>query len=163
MDIIQTSPAQRQNLKRWHLLADRLFNKSRFFGSRKLYRKLSKLFLPKLNNKIFSPTIYGFDLVVGPENASDYYYLGFYETGALNIFKSILNKGDTFIDVGANIGLMSFYASALIGDNGKIVAFEPTKKYYDDLTAGINKNGFKNIVPLKTGLGKEKGSFPIYL
>jgi FkbM family methyltransferase len=162
MDIKQISPHHKNKLKRWHTMADVLFNKNRFFGSRKLYRNMSKLFLPQLENKIFSPTIYGFDLVVGPENAYDYYYLGFYESGALNIFKNILNNGDTFIDVGANIGLMSFYASSLVGEKGKVIAFEPTKKFFDDLSAGINQNGFKNILPLKLGLGSAKGSFPIY-
>lgn len=162
MDIIQTTSEQRKKLKRWHALADILFNKHRFYGSRKLYRNFSKIFLPKLESKIFSPTIYSFDLVVGPENAYDYYYLGFYEPGALNIFKNILKKGDIFIDVGANIGLMSFYSSKLVEDNGKVLAFEPTKKYFDDLIAGINKNEFKNILALKLGLGSAKGSFPIY-
>lgn len=162
MDLLTISEKEKSRLNRWHLLANLLFNKFRFFGSRKLYRSLSKTFLPKLVGKIFSPTIYGFDLVVGPENSYDYYYLGFYEVGALNIFKNILNNDDVFIDVGANIGLMSFYASTIVGNNGKVIAFEPTKKYFDDLIAGIERNEFKNILPLKKGLGKEKGSFPIY-
>lgn len=162
-EIINNIPGkQRQELNRWHNYADFLFNKFRFFGSRKLYRSISKIFLPKLETKIFSPTIYGFDLVVGPENAYDYYYLGFYETGALNVFKSVLKTGDVFIDVGANIGLMSFYASGFVGFTGKILSFEPTAKYFGDLTAGIEKNNFKNITALKLALGKEKGSFPIY-
>jgi FkbM family methyltransferase len=162
MDTVQISNSYREKLKKWHSLADLFFNKLRFLGSRKLYRSISKAFLPRLKHKIFSPTIYGFDLVVGPDNAYDYYYLGFYEVGALNIFKKVLKKDDVFIDVGANIGLMSYYASKLIGEKGKVIAIEPTKKFYEDLTAGINQNNFKNIIPLKIGLGKEKGSFPIY-
>lgn len=162
MNASQISAAYRDKLRRFHIFADLLFNKFRFFGSRKLYRGLSNFFLPKLNSKIFSPTIYGFDLVVGPDNAYDYYYLGFYEVGALNVFKNVLQQNDVFIDVGANIGLMSFYASQIVGVNGKVISFEPTKKYFEDLTAATEKNDLKNIIPIKKGLGKERGHFPIY-
>lgn len=158
----ELSQKELTRLNRWHQIADLLFNKYRFFGSRKFYRIISKFFLPTLKSKIFSPTIYGFDLVVSFNNSYDYYYLGFYEAGALNVFKTILKDGDCFIDVGANIGLMSFYSSKIVGNNGRVISFEPTKKYHDDLNAGIKKNGMTNILPLKLALGKEKGSFPIY-
>lgn len=160
--ITELSSAKLSQLNRWHSLAYFLFHKFRFLGSRKLYRIISKFFLPRLSSKIFSPTIYGFDLVVEPDNAYDYYYLGFYEVGALNIFKSVLKEGDIFVDVGANIGLMSFYSSKIVGKKGSVISFEPTNKYYDYLTAAIRKNNFQNITPIKKALGKEKGSFPIY-
>lgn len=160
--VSELSDSRRQSLAKWHGWADFLFNKARFYGSRKLYRYISKSALPELNEKVYSPTIYGFDLVVGPDNSYDYYYLGFYETGALHIFKEILGKGDIFIDVGANIGLMSFYASIIVGDTGKVISFEPTRTFFEDFTNGIKKNNFQNIIPFKKGLGKEEGSFPIY-
>lgn len=152
----------RNQLKSYHKLADGLFNKYRFFGSRKLYRKFSKIFLPQLESRTFIPTIFGFDLVVGPDNAFDYYYLGFYEMGALNLFKNVLRSGDVFVDVGANIGLMSFFCSELVGPGGKIIAVEPTQRFFDDLQNGITKNKFKNLVPLKIGLGSAPGMVPIY-
>jgi len=156
------SDSQRKWLSAFHGLADGLFNQYRFFGSRKLYRKFSKTFLPKLKVKTFIPTIFGFDLVVGPENAFNYYYLGFYESGALNIFKNILAENDVFVDVGANIGLMSFFASQLVGRNGIVLAVEPTEIFFQDLSNGIKKNNFENIIPLKIGLGSSKKQLPIY-
>ena len=152
----------RNQLISYHKVADGLFNRHRFFGSRKLYRKIAKILLPQLQSRTFIPTIFGFDLVVGPDNAYDYYYLGFYEVGALNFFKSILKEGDIFIDVGANIGLMSFFCSGLVGEGGKILAVEPTERFFDDLQNGIQKNNFKNIIPLKIGLGSVVGKVPIY-
>jgi FkbM family methyltransferase len=163
----QTTPKDipdklRNQLISYHKLADSLFNKYRFFGSRKLYRKISKIILPHLKSRTFIPTIFSFDLVVGPDNAFDYYYLGFYEMGALNFFKNVLANGDVFIDVGANIGLMSFYSSPLVGQTGKVLAVEPTQRFFDDLENGIKKNNFKNIIPLKLGLGSSPGMVPIY-
>jgi FkbM family methyltransferase len=152
----------RNQLISYHKLADSLFNRYRFFGSRKLYRKISKIILPQLKSRTFIPTIFGFDLVVGPDNAFDYYYLGFYEMGALNFFKNVLTHGDVFVDVGANIGLMSFYSSPRVGQSGKVLAVEPTQRFFDDLENGIRKNNFKNILPLKIGLGSTPGKVPIY-
>lgn len=152
----------RNQLKLYHKLADGLFNRYRFFGSRKLYRKFSEIFLPQLKARTFIPTIFGFDLVVDSDNAYDYYYLGFYEMGALHFFKSVLKEREVFIDVGANIGLMSFFCSTLVGPKGKIIAVEPTQRFFDDLENGIKKNNFKNILPLKIGLGSSPGMLPIY-
>jgi FkbM family methyltransferase len=38
---------------------------------------------------------------------------------------SFLREGDTFLDIGAHCGLFSALASQVIGDGGKILAFEP--------------------------------------
>ncbi len=162
MEVLVPSPDRYAQLLRWHKYADLLFNRYRFPGSRKLYRRLSRLKLPRLTQKQYTPTIFGFDMVVGPENAYDYYYLGFYEMGLLNFFKSALSEGSIFVDVGANIGLMSFFASKLVGENGAVIAVEPTRKYFEDLDNGITRNGFKNVQTFKIGLGSAPGSLPIY-
>ena len=36
-----------------------------------------------------------------------------------------LSFGDTFIDVGANFGLHTIFASYLVGSKGRVVPFEP--------------------------------------
>lgn len=42
--------------------------------------------------------------------------------------KRFLGEGDTFIDVGANQGAYSIIASELVGESGKVIAFEPQKR-----------------------------------
>jgi hypothetical protein len=42
------------------------------------------------------------------------------EFSLLDLF---LNKNDTFIDIGSNIGRYSFRASNIVGNNGKIFSF----------------------------------------
>lgn len=41
------------------------------------------------------------------------------------LMKRILKDGDTFVDIGSNIGLMSLAASKFVGENGVVYAFEP--------------------------------------
>src|SRR5437868_2975863 len=38
---------------------------------------------------------------------------------------SLLKAGDTVLDIGANIGLWAMRAAVIIGDNGRLHAFEP--------------------------------------
>jgi len=160
--MIQKSSKINASLIFCHNIANILFIKFRFPGSRKLSRMISKIILPPLKERTICPTIYGFDLVLSPENGLEIYNLGFYEIGTLNVLKHCLNKGDIFIDVGASIGLMSFYGSTLVGLDGKIVAFEPVSKSYSDLTDSIKVNRSENIIALKLGLGSKKESLPIY-
>src|SRR4051812_46127494 len=56
---------------------------------------------------------------------SRYIFNGF-EKKEINFLQRILQPGDLFIDVGANIGLFSLYAAKAVGEAGSVIAFEPT-------------------------------------
>lgn len=73
------------------------------------------------------------------------YFLGEYEKNEIDYLYSELKKGDTFIDVGGNIGLFSLNASKIVGENGKVYAFEAFKPNYDQFQNHIILNDCKNI------------------
>ncbi len=50
---------------------------------------------------------------------------GIYEYYEIKYMKSILESGDTVIDIGSCVGLYSVLASKIIGPNGKVIAIEP--------------------------------------
>jgi FkbM family methyltransferase len=52
------------------------------------------------------------------------------------------------LDIGANMGVYSLTASNIIGDAGKIIAFEPDDDNFKVLKKNILKNEFKNIDPV---------------
>jgi len=59
------------------------------------------------------------------------YYFGYHEPLIFRFLESFLLKGMTYCDIGANIGLYSIFAAKRIGNDGKVIAFEPqTKTYY---------------------------------
>lgn len=127
---------------------------------------MNRVLLPKLENKLVCPTIYGFNLVLFPGLGSvinELYYLGFYEPGTLNIINKCLKNGDVFIDVGASVGLMSMYASGCVGANGRVFSFEPIKKNFECLTESISMNNKININAYNLGLGSKPDELPIYL
>ena len=72
---------------------------------------LSRLLIPKAKSQVVIDTIYEFKIKVDPviDNGVEraIYYYGTYEKGTLDVIGKILKEGDTFIDVGANIGIMS--------------------------------------------------------
>jgi len=69
----------------------------------------------------------GFGLYVMPD---DYIGAGiirgrFYEPHVTKAIRSVLRRGDVFVDLGANIGFFTFLAATLVKNEGKVIAFEP--------------------------------------
>jgi FkbM family methyltransferase len=56
-----------------------------------------------------------------------------------------LRKGDTFIDVGANIGYYALLASQIVGESGHVMAIEPLPANVRALRATIARNHIQNI------------------
>lgn len=52
---------------------------------------------------------------------------GVFEEHSTRIARRLIKEGDTVLDVGANIGYYSVMFSKLVGETGKVFAFEPTK------------------------------------
>lgn len=48
-----------------------------------------------------------------------------YEPDVMATLKRFLRPGHTFIDIGANIGYFTMLGAALVGDSGRVIAFEP--------------------------------------
>jgi FkbM family methyltransferase len=52
-------------------------------------------------------------------------WLGWEERDELEMLERLLRPGDTFVDCGANIGLWSLVAAPQVGEDGRVIAFEP--------------------------------------
>jgi FkbM family methyltransferase len=73
------------------------------------------------------------------------YFLGDYEKNEIDYLYQTLKEGNTFIDIGGNIGLFSLNASKIIGEKGKVFAFEAFKPNYLKFQQHIQINNFHNI------------------
>lgn len=57
------------------------------------------------------------------------FYVGCcYEVDATATLHRLLRRGDCFIDVGANLGFLALTASRAVGVDGRVLAFEPTRR-----------------------------------
>ncbi|MDP7069579.1 MAG: FkbM family methyltransferase [Candidatus Peribacteraceae bacterium] len=90
------------------------------------------------------------------------YEHGTYEAGTLDVLKKFLRKGDTFIDAGANIGVMSLHASMHVGSTGSVYSFEPVSETYDILQKNITLNECENINAVNVALGEYEGEAMMY-
>lgn len=73
------------------------------------------------------------------------YYSGLYAPVIAQLFKRIVQSGDTVIDGGANIGFFSLLSAKLVGRTGSVHSFEPIPATFAQLSQNIKLNGYFNI------------------
>lgn len=107
-----------------------------------------------------------FKIIVNPKNGTvdnEIFLQGVYEPSFLKVIKANLNIGDTYIDIGANIGQHSLFASRIVGDTGKVIAFEPVSKIYKQFKESVTLNNFENIKIHNLACGEEEKEMFIYM
>ena len=83
------------------------------------------------------------------------FYLGrFYEWVLLSVIDRLVRPGDTFIDAGANIGMITLHAAARVGPRGRIFCFEPNPEARNRLREHVSMNGLNNVTVLEKALGE---------
>ncbi len=78
-----------------------------------------------------------------------------YEINVWNNIKSFIGNGNLIFDIGANIGQYALRFSELVGNEGKVVCFEPDYKNYSFLLFNVNINCCENVICKKIGLGSK--------
>ena len=61
------------------------------------------------------------------------------------ICRRVLRPGDTFVDIGANCGLVTFYAATAVGGQGQVHAFEPQPDLVELLRRSAAGNGYQQV------------------
>jgi FkbM family methyltransferase len=135
-------------------------------GIRKIAAFLPKVLIPKATGPFILETIHGISLRIDPtiDNGVErsLHETGTYEKGVLGFMEDYLQPGDIFVDIGANIGLMSIFASKCVGDTGHVHAFEALPKTALILEENMRINAVKNCTMHGFALGAAKGTATIY-
>ncbi len=76
---------------------------------------------------------------------------GSYEPEVASVIESLLKPGDTFLDVGANIGYFSLLGASLVGREGHVYAVEPNDLNVKLLESSRKANNFENISVMQVG------------
>ncbi len=72
-----------------------------------------------------------------------------------------LREGDTFVDVGANIGHLTLLAAQRVGPSGTVVAIEPHPRTFAFLRKNVQLNGFKQVRAINAAAGNHVGQAQI--
>jgi FkbM family methyltransferase len=76
----------------------------------------------------------------------------------LRALDQLLQLGDVFIDVGANIGLYTLKAARLVGATGKVLALEPGREAFAQLQANLALNAFPWVTTLREAASDHDGA-----
>lgn len=94
--------------------------------------------------------------VVLPEIVSEQIYTyGLFDEVVSWLAIRATSDGDTVLDVGGHFGYFTALFSALVGDSGRVVAFEPTPSTYGLLAS--NARQFRNVVVENFAVGRSDG------
>jgi FkbM family methyltransferase len=75
------------------------------------------------------------------------FYTGVYEELAINVIKNLMQRGASFVDVGANIGFFAVALGMYATSNGfEVVAFEPVSTNIARLKENIELNGLQQSI-----------------
>ncbi len=81
----------------------------------------------------------------GNETSRSIFITGYYEPNEFYALDKILKQGMTFIDAGANIGLYTLFASKKVGEQGIVVAIEPSSREFQRLKINVEMNALSNV------------------
>jgi FkbM family methyltransferase len=111
-----------------------------------------KILIAKVISKIILSIAHGKDPVIYVKRNNIHYrldlnegidlaiYLGVYEKSTVRTYTTLIKSGDCVLDVGANIGAHTLQFAQLVGDSGKVIAFEPTDYAFAKLQMNIGLN-----------------------
>jgi len=111
------------------------------------FRKAAMAILPR---SFLLKTRYRCGVVVAGQNKPGHGGRGLFLFGEslepeLNCLEKLLRPGDTFVDVGANVGAYTIKAGRLVGERGAVVAIEPFPGMASALLNNVLANRLNNV------------------
>jgi FkbM family methyltransferase len=79
-----------------------------------------------------------------------------------NKFKELIPEGSVVLDIGAHVGSFSVVFGSCVGENGKVIAFEPNPKTYNTLVENASNNPNFKIIPYNLACTHEDGDFKFH-
>jgi FkbM family methyltransferase len=74
----------------------------------------------------------------------------------------LLQPGDVFVDVGANIGLYAVKAAELVGKQGRVIALEPGREVHRRLENNIALNGYGQVELIRGAASDSEGEADLF-
>ena len=86
---------------------------------------------------------------------------GEYSEGETELFRQILRPGDWVVEAGGNIGALTVPLGRLVGNQGRVLAFEAQRSVHSVLSANILINGLEHVWAERVALGASTGSIKV--
>ncbi len=128
---------------------------------RRVYTEIKGPFLSRqlAVQKRIDGVLFEFDFTFDP--SIKLMFEGIYEVDMVNAMRKYLRPGDTFLDVGANIGYLSAIALGLVGQSGQVHSFEPVPQFFEKLKQVASLNPEYTLSANQCALGDAPGEADI--
>lgn len=103
-------------------------------------------------NPYIAETDQGYKALIRPKTGERF---GFFENLLRMDYitnKTKISPGDTVVDIGANIGCFTIFASSQVGSSGRVIAIEPDKLTFEQLLKNIELNKLTNVTPINMAI-----------
>ena len=124
-------------------------------------RKITNFFIKKLSPEFVE--IQGNKMIV---NSLDNFYLvlyGKHEEFESDCIRKLIKEGDCVLDIGSNQGYFSLFFAKLVGDQGKVISFEPDTENCVIIKKNISLNGFNNIQLNQKAVSNNTGQINMFV
>jgi FkbM family methyltransferase len=126
----------------------------------KMYRYFFKYII--INNRIFGNYIISYISYINPKYVFFFKLKDLiYEYPLPIIMAKIIKEGDIVFDIGANRGQYTIFLSKLVGQKGKVYAFEPDPRNFLILKHRTRK--LKNVIIERKAVGNKNSKVKFYL
>lgn len=88
--------------------------------------------------------------------------LGRWEPESHEVFARVIKPGQTVFDLGANNGIHSLLFSKLVGEKGRVIAFEPLPGNVEELRKNYGLNNITNIRVVQSAVGSYDGEITFF-
>jgi FkbM family methyltransferase len=86
-----------------------------------------------------------------------------YEPYETQLISSIIEPGDVVLDIGTHIGYYTLIFAKLVGQNGKVFAFEPEPTNFQLLERNVRVNGYSNVILEQKAVSNRNEKKKLYL
>lgn len=125
--------------------------------------------LQKINNQINSNLKPNFVEIDGNKiylDEKDSLFLsvyGFHEKTETEIVKNEIKEGNVVLDIGANIGYYTVLFAKLVGEAGKVYAFEAEASNFKILKKNVYENNYNNVMLEQKAVSNKSGTVKFYI
>ncbi len=89
-------------------------------------------------------------------------HYGCCEPEVVHLMRRVIRPGDFVIDGGASIGFMTLVMSRLVGEQGRVEAFEPSTLNFNKLRANLALNKIENVTIVNRALWSEDAQVELH-
>jgi len=131
------------------------------YGIGKYFRRLDRFIISRLKSR--TAIVHGHRMFLDPLDSLSLSINGVYEPLETKVVNNEVKKGNVVLDLGANIGYYTLIFAKLVGEEGRVYAFEPDPDNFTLLKKNVEVNGYRNVVLVQRAIANKTSKMNLYL